>query len=49
MNRVKTVTTPNKYLTKKIRGSNDDKKYSIPFLENKNKKIILVLFIRIRI
>jgi hypothetical protein len=37
MNRVKTVTTPNKYLTKKIKGSNFDKKYSIPFLENKNK------------
>ena len=38
INRTKTVTTPNKYLKKKIKGNNEDKKYSTPFLESKNKK-----------
>ena len=37
-NRTQSATTPNKYLIKKIKGNNVIKKYSISFLENKNKK-----------
>ena len=42
INRTKTVTTPNKYLTKKlkIKGNNKHKNYSISILENEVKKNI---------
>ncbi len=42
INRTKTVTTPNKYLTKKlkIKGNNNHKNYSISILENEVKKNI---------
>ena len=38
LNRTKTATTPNKYLTKKIKGNNRKKHYSITIMENEIKK-----------
>ena len=38
LNRTKTATTPNRYLTKKIKGNNRKKNYSITIMENEIKK-----------